>query len=180
MSGSVGASPRSTAFWSICRRVYLVWAVIVLGGFVATHFYQAAGANWFWLILSLMGLGYMMRQTQLPEFHKAGLAHLFYVAMVWTLTIALGMVISVIPFLNTNPLTPLSLYLGAFWLFQMGTGHLLNGMVDPPRQIYWLTGGLQYVAGGLCLGIPALLSWQYLLAGVVGGLAMILLIVLRR
>ncbi|MGF1576992.1 MAG: hypothetical protein ACFCU9_13865 [Cyanophyceae cyanobacterium] len=59
----------------------------------------------------------------------------------------------------------------------MGTGHWLNGMVDPPRRPYWLTGGIQVAAGILCL--LAGLEMQFLVAGIVGAGAMALLIPLH-
>ncbi|MEN9232370.1 MAG: hypothetical protein Q6L68_15845 [Thermostichus sp. DG02_5_bins_236] len=164
-------------FWNICRRVYLVWAILLLIGFGATQFHQEAGINWLWLVISLIGLGYMVHQTRLPEFRTAGLAHLYFVGLVWTLVIALGMVLSVLPFMGLGVLAPLSRYLGVFWLFQMGLGHWLNGMVDPPRYPYWMTGGIQILAGIVCLVWG--LEWQFWVAGGVGALAMLLLIPLH-
>ncbi|MFQ3613759.1 MAG: hypothetical protein SNJ68_08605 [Cyanobacteriota bacterium] len=169
------ASP--APFWNICRRVYLVWAVLLLVGFAATQFHQEASINWLWLVISLLGLGYMVRQTSLPEFRAAGLVHLYFVGLVWTLVIALGMVLSVLPFVGRTALASLSQYLGVFWLFQMGLGHWLNGMVDPPRRPYWITGGIQILAGIVCLVWG--LEWQFLAAGGVGALAMLLLIPLH-
>ncbi|MFS8879955.1 hypothetical protein, partial [Synechococcus sp. H55.11] len=53
-------------FWTLCRRVYLVWAILLGIGFAATQFHQEANINWLWLLISLIGLGYMVRQTALP------------------------------------------------------------------------------------------------------------------
>ncbi len=162
---------------SLCQRVYGVWAVLLLLGFGATHVFQVPAINLLWLVLSLVGLGYMVRQTSLPEFRSAGLAHLYYVGYVWVLVIALGMVISVATFWGHTPLNALAQYLGVFWLIQMGIGHWLNGMVDPPRQPFWITGGIQVLAGILCWVLG--LDYQYLVAGVVGAGAMGLLILLH-
>ncbi|MEN9225581.1 MAG: hypothetical protein Q6L60_00670 [Thermostichus sp. HHBFW_bins_43] len=164
-------------FWNICRRVYLVWAILLGIGFAATQFHQEANINWLWLVISLIGLGYMVRQTSLPEFRSAGLAHLYFVGLVWTLVIALGLIFSVLPFIGRTPLTALSQYLGVFWLFQMGLGHWLNGTVDPPRRPYWITGGIQILAGIVCLVWG--LELQFLVAGGIGALAMLLLIPLH-
>lgn len=167
-------------FWHLCRRVYAVWAAIVVIGFTATHFFQVASINWLWLGLSLLGLGYMIYETQQPSFQQPGCAHLLYVALVWTLTIALGMVVSVLPFIGRSIFTALIPYLGIFWLFQMGTGHWLNGVVNPPRRQFYLASGLHYAAGTLCLVLPELQEFQYLLAGGVSAVAMLLLIAVRR
>lgn len=161
-------------FWNICRRVYLVWAVLLGIGFAATQFHQEANINWLWLVISLIGLGYMVRQTSLPEFRTAGLAHLYFVGLVWTLVIAQGMLLSVLPFVGRTPLAALSPYLGVFWLWQMGLGHWLNGLVDPPRLPYWITGGIQILAGVACLLWG--LEWQFAVARGIGALAMLLLI----
>jgi hypothetical protein len=40
-------------FWNICRRVYLVWAVLLGIGFAATQFHQEANINWLWLVISV-------------------------------------------------------------------------------------------------------------------------------
>ena len=169
-------SPAS-AYWTICRRVYLVWAIILLVGFVATHFFQRPSINGLWLVLSLVGLGYMVRQTSLPSFRRSGQAHLYYVGYVWVLVIGLGLLVSIATFMGRTPLNPLAQYLGVFWLIQMGIGHWLNGMVDPPRRPYWLTGGIQVAAGILCL--LGGLEMQFLVAGIVGAGAMALLIPLH-
>jgi len=125
-------------------------------------------------VISLVGLGYMVRQTRLPEFRTAGLAHLYFVGLVWTLVIAQGMILSVLPFVGRTPLAALGQYLGVFWLWQMGLGHWLNGLVDPPRLPYWMTGGIQILAGVACLLWG--LEWQFAVAGGIGALAMLLLI----
>jgi hypothetical protein len=44
-------------YWNVCRRVYLVWAVIVFIGFIATHFHKLPDINHLWLVLSVIGLG---------------------------------------------------------------------------------------------------------------------------
>ena len=165
---------RTRPLWTLCRRVYLVWGVILLVGFLATHFHQEPNINILWLLLSLVGLGYMVRQTSLPEFRRhSGLAHLYYVGFVWVLVIALGMLVSVVPFVGRTPLNGLAQYLGIFWLAQMGLGHGLNGLVDPPRWPYWVTAGGQVLAALVCLGWG--MDYQYLVAGGVGSLAMVVL-----
>lgn len=149
-------------FWNICRRVYLVWAILLGMGFAATQFHQEANINWLWLVISLVGLGYMVRQTRLPEFRTAGLAHLYFVGLVWTLVIAQGMILSVLPFVGRTPLAALGQYLGVFWLWQMGLGHWLNGLVDPPRLPYWMTGGSRSwpELPACCGGWSGSLRWQ--------------------
>ncbi|MGQ9838347.1 MAG: hypothetical protein ACUVRV_10370 [Cyanobacteriota bacterium] len=86
--------------WNICRRVYLVWAVLLLIGFAAIQFHQEASINWLGLGISLFGFGYMARQTGLPKFRAAGLVYLYFLGLVWRWVIALGMVLSVLPFVS--------------------------------------------------------------------------------
>lgn len=173
----------STPFWTICRQVYLVWAAIIFLGFTGTHLYQVPEINWLWLILSVIGLGFMILQLfyqfQHPQFQDPGMAHLSFIGMVWTLTIALGMTASVLPFLGVDLLTNLPRYLGVYWLFQMGMGHILNGMVNPPGRIYWLTGTLHYGVGIICLFWGGALSIQYLIAGGVGAFTLLILFLFR-
>ncbi len=56
-------------------RVYLLWAVLLGIGFVATHFYQNKNINGVWTLLSLIGLGYMykvmpLRVTQMKQIFR--------------------------------------------------------------------------------------------------------------
>jgi len=57
-------------YWGICRRVYLVWAIVILIGFVATHFHQLPDINNLWLLLSVVGLtymGFLLKQLQFRD-----------------------------------------------------------------------------------------------------------------
>jgi hypothetical protein len=161
-------------YWNICRRVYLVWAIIVFTGFIATHFYQRPGINYLWLALSLMGLGYMNFQLQQMRYREPAL---LYIGLLWLLTIAFGLIVSVMAFVY-EPLANMIAYLGIFWLFLMGLAHILNRVVDPSRA-YLISGGFQILAGAICFIFEPLLPMQYLVAGLVGGLAMVWLIVFR-
>jgi len=77
-----------------------------------------------------------------------------------------------------EPLVELSAYLGVFWLSLMGLAHVFNGVVDR-SYMYWLTGGTQILTSALCFAIEPLQSLQYLIAGVIGSVAMLMLILFR-
>jgi hypothetical protein len=161
-------------YWGICRRVYLVWAIMILIGFIATHFYQIPNINNLWLILSAIGLGYMGFSLKQLQFRDPMLA---MIGLLWLFTIAFGLMISILTFV-IEPLAELSLYLGIFWLGLMGLAHLFNGVVDR-SYIYWLTGSAQILTGVLCFALEPLQSLQYLIAGLIGSAAMVALILFR-
>ncbi|HSH31567.1 MAG TPA: hypothetical protein VK963_02760, partial [Candidatus Saccharimonadales bacterium] len=103
---------------------------------------------------------------------------LLNIYLVWLAVIVVGMAVSGAVF-YIDSISWLIGYLGVFWLFLMGLGHIANGLVDPPAQEYYVSGGLQLLAGAACLVLPALLDIQYIVAGLVGGLAMVWLILYR-
>jgi hypothetical protein len=161
-------------YWNVCRRVYLLWAIIIFVGFIATHFHQLPEINYLWLLLSAIGLGYMGLLLQKIHFRDL---RLVYIGILWLLTIAFGLMISIITFIY-QPLAELTAYLGIFWLFLMAIAHVLNGIIDRNRT-YLLTGGMQAIAGAACLVFSPLQAMQYLAAGLVGSLAMVGLVVGR-
>ncbi len=161
-------------YWGICRRVYLVWAIVILIGFVATHFHQLPDINNLWLLLSVAGLTYMSFLLKQLQFRDRALVR---IGLLWLFTITFGLVISILAFVM-EPLAELSSYLGVFWLSLMGLAHLFNGAVDR-SHIYWLTGGAQILMSVLCFVIEPFQSLQYLIAGVTGSVAMLMLIIFR-
>jgi hypothetical protein len=161
-------------YWGICRRVYLVWAIVILIGFVATHFHQLPDINNLWLLLSVVGLtymGFLLKQLQFRD------RTLVWIGLLWLFTIAFGLMVSIFAFV-IDPLAELSAYLGIFWLGLMGLAHLFNGVVDR-IPMYWLTGGTQILTSVICFVIEPLQSLQYLIAGVIGSAAMLTLILFR-
>lgn len=161
-------------YWNVCRRVYLVWAIVILIGFVATHFYQLPGINNLWLILSVLGLAYMGFSLKQLQFRDRTLV---LIGLLWLFTIAFGMMISILAF-AIEPLAELSSYLGVFWLGLLGLAHLFNGAIDR-SYIYWLTGSTQILTGVLCFVVEPLQPVQYLIAGVISSTAMLVLILFR-
>lgn len=163
------------SYWNPIRRVFLVWAVIVLGGFTLTYWNLAAGPssiNLGWVIVALLGLIYTKKQM---PFSDAGLRNIF---LVWLVVIAFGIALSQVIF-SWQSLLPYSSYLGAIWLALMALGHALTGLIDKKR-LYILTVSLQLIAAALIVvllpSIPALFALQYLIAGLVGAAAMVALI----
>ncbi len=162
-------------YWNPIRRVFLVWAVIVLGGFTLTYWNLAAGPdniNFWWVVVALIGLVYTKKQM---PFSDAGLRNIF---LTWSLIIAIGIIYSYQVF-NSPALLPYSQYLGAYWLVLMALGHAVTGLIDK-KKLYVLTVALQIAAAILIVllmpSMPALFALQYLIAGLVGAVAMILLI----
>ncbi len=169
-------APDSTIrlYWGICRRVYLVWAIVILIGFVATHFHQLPDINYLWLLLSVTGLtymGFLLKQLQFRD------RTLVWIGLLWLFTIGFGLVTSILAFV-IEPLAELGAFLGVFWLGLMGLAHGFNGIIDRSRM-YWLTGITQILASILCFAVEPLQSLQYLMAGVIGSIAMLMLILFR-
>jgi len=166
--------PTKHPYWHVCRRVYLVWAIVIFIGFVATQFHQLPEINNVWLCLSALGLGYMGLSLKQLHFRDRALVR---IGLLWFFTIAFGMVLSMLAFV-LEPLATLSVSLGAFWLGLMGLAHLFNSTIDR-SAVYWLTGGAQMLTGLLCFVIEPLQSMQYFLAGIIGSIAMLVLIRFR-
>jgi hypothetical protein len=168
--------PNSTIrpYWNVCRRVYLIWAIVILIGFIATHFHQLPDINTLWLFLSALGLAYMGFSLKQLQFHDRTLV---LIGLLWLFTIAFGMTTSILAFV-LEPLAELSASLGIFWLGLMGLAHLFNGAVDR-SYLYWLTGGAQILTGVLCFVVEPLQFVQYFIAGVIASTAMLVLILFR-
>jgi len=155
-------------YWNAGRKVFGLWAAIILGGFVATHYNQTDKINYLWLALSLIGLAYMKKEMSFQYFD------LKKIFLTWFYVILFGMIISFAAF-SSPKLVFLSGYLGVFWLLVMALGHAITGIIDN-KSVYVTTAGMQILAAGLTLYFLPLLIIQYLVAGLVGALAMIWLV----
>lgn len=161
-------------FGTTRARVYLLWAILVPVGFVATHFHQEHNSNALWTLLSVIGLTYMlkvmpMRVKQMQKIFAS-----------WLIPIFLGMCASGVPFyVHTVASATFINHLGAFWLVVMGVGYLLNGVVDHPSRWYWIAAAMNIGAGIACFTVDALLPGQYLYAAVISAWSMLNLWVFR-
>lgn len=153
-------------------QVYLLWAVLVAVGYVATHFYQVRQINGLWFVLSIIGLGHMYRVMPL----KVKQMKRIYAA--WLIPIAFGMVVSGLAF-YLPALTPLIAYLGAFWLLVQAVAFACNGIVDPPSKWYYIAAVVNAAAAVACYMLPGLLSVQYLVAAAVSSWSMLMLWLFR-
>lgn len=156
-------------------RVYLVWAVLVPAGFIATHFYQRQQINGAWFLISLIGLGYMFKVMPLK------VRQMRNIFLAWALPITLGLFVSGAVFyyqLDPRAVT-LMVNLGAFWLLVMALGYFLNGLVDAPSGWYWFAAGLNLVAAALCFTVDEFSSGQYLIVAVVSAWSMLYLWLFR-
>lgn len=159
--------------WQDSRaRVYLLWAVLVAVGYVATHYYQDKNINFVWFVLSAVGLGHMykvmpLRVTQMKR-----------IFMAWAIPICFGIGISIIA-VRTDLLLELVPYLGVFWLMVQAAAFIWNGLVDRPALWYFIAAGLNIAAAGLCYFIDSFLQIQYLIAAVVTVWAMLNLWIFR-
>lgn len=147
-------------------RVYLIWAVLVPLGFVATHYYQMPQANRFWLLISIVGLGYMYRVMPLR------VKQMRNIFLSWLVPISVGMVVSVAAF-RVSDLNFLIAYLGAFWLIVMAAGYFFNGLFDAPAGWYWLAAVLNALLGLLCFTVNEFIAGQYLIASIVTAWSML-------
>lgn len=142
-------------------RIYLLWAALTGVGFLAAHYSKSANnINLFWILLSVVGLGYMLKV--MPMRMKPA-KQIFWA---WAVPIAFGAVVSILAF-RVRALAELSQYLGAFWLLVMAASYFLNGLFDAPSTWYWVAVGLN-VAGALAIIVSeSLLPGQWLLAAII-------------
>lgn len=165
-----GANALPEPYWNPGRRVFALWALIVLVGFIGTHLDQESPTktNLIWVLLSVFGLGYMKKHM---PFSDKPLRNIF---LVWLVLVVLGIGFSQAAFYSAS-YGWLTQYLGAIWLGIMAAGHALTGIIDK-KGVYITTTGMQLAALGALLFVPALFGIQHLVAGLVGALAMVWLI----
>ena len=149
-------------------RVYLLWAIIVITGFVATHYYQRKTINAAWFTLSLIGLGYMFKVMPLK------VRQMQQIFWAWLIPITVGMAVSGLVFyVEANWAYELVAHLGAFWLIVIAVGFTWNGLVDPPSFWYSFAAVICLATGIQCFIHPGWTSVQYLIAAIVSGWSMI-------
>lgn len=151
-------------------RVYLLWALLTIIGFVATHYYQRKTINAVWFTISAIGLGYMWKVMPLR------VRQMRNIFMSWLIPIAVGMTVSGVVFYIDNSLTSqLIAHLGAFWLIIMAIGYVSNGIVDRPAKWYFFAAVINVVAGILCFVNDDFTRVQYLIAAIISGWSMLYL-----
>ena len=150
-------------------RVYLLWALLVGVGYVATYFVQRQQINGFWFLLSVIGLGYMFRAMPLQ------LAMMKRIYLAWLVPIAVGMAVSAAVFYVDVLTVELLAYLGAFWLLVQAIGFAWNGAVDPPGNWYYIAAAVNLAGAIACYAWQPLLPYQYLVAAVISVWSMLML-----
>lgn len=142
-------------------RIYLLWAALVAVGFASAHYSRSVNnVNIFWLVLSVLGLGYMYKVMPLRV--KAAQA----VLQTWFWTILSGVIVSFLAF-KLPALAELSAYLGVFWLLLLAVAYLVNGLYDRPAAWYWVAMVLHIVAALACIVSNDFLRVQWLVAAIV-------------
>lgn len=155
-------------------RVYLLWAVLATGGFIATHYYQRQQINGPWYLISLIGLGYMYKVMPLK------VRQMRNIFLAWFVPIVSGLLVSASVFYQQSPAAIyLILHLGGFWLFVMAAAYFFNGLVDRPSSWYWFAAVLNVLAGILCFVVDAFTASQYLIAAIVSAWSMLYLWLFR-
>jgi hypothetical protein len=155
-------------------RVYLLWAVLLPLGFVATHYYQHNFINALWTTIAIVGLGFMYKVMPL----RVGQMRRIFLA--WGVPIGLGMLVSsVVFYIDTLTAATFIGHLGAFWLGVMAVGYFLNGLVDPPSGFYWFAAVINAAACVLCFMFTPFTQVQYLIAAIVSAWSMMNLWLLR-
>lgn len=161
-------------FGTTRARVYLLWAVLVPVGFIATHLHQEHNINALWTLLSVIGLVYMIRVMPL-RVHQ-----MQKIFLSWAVPIIVGLAVSGAAFyIHTAAAATFISHLGAFWLLVMGVGYVLNGLVDHPSRWYWIAAAMNFAVGIACLTVDALMPGQYLIAAIIGSWSMLNLWVFR-
>lgn len=153
-------------------RVYLLWAFLASGGFLATYFYQRNEINALWFVLSVIGLGYMFKVMPLK------IKSMRNIFLAWLAPITFGMTVSGLAF-KVESMAGIIPYLGAFWLLVMAAGYFLNGLVDSPSNWYWVAVVLNVVTGLACFFIEPFTAGQYLIAAIVSAWSMVNLWIFR-
>lgn len=175
-TGNVPTVLAPEGFWNPLRRLFALWGVIVLGGFVYTYIYIAStplAINGMWLVLSLVGLGYT--KYLLPWSETSGRL----IFLTWTILVLGGIALTHAAFYSASFLF-LASQIGILWLVIMGVGHGITGTIDG-KKVYIVTAALHFAAAAaayvVIAGNPMLFAVQYLVAGIVGAIAMGILIV---
>ncbi|MFP4644833.1 MAG: hypothetical protein ACLFM0_10800 [Spirochaetales bacterium] len=155
-------------FWTKPRIVFFTWGVVELIGWIWTHFWQAPGINWVWTVLTIIGLVpmFMYMSLKAPKLRK--------ILLLWVVVLVFGMVASFGSFgwPGFGWLSPIDL--GGFWLVLMGVGFIVNALWWTPST--FISGGvLQIGAGAATLTVESLVTYQFLVAAVIGSGAMFLL-----
>jgi hypothetical protein len=169
--------PSPVRYWNPVRILFALWGLIVIGGFLFTYYDQNATIvqiDGVWVVLALIGLIYM--KWLLPWRESSGRA----IFLTWLVLIALGIALTHISFAIPALLMTVAPRIGVLWLIIMGLGHAITGAIDR-KKIYILTALLQFAAAygtwTVLASNPALFQDQYLVAGVVGAISMLLLVV---
>ncbi|MES2953386.1 MAG: hypothetical protein V4674_02405 [Patescibacteria group bacterium] len=166
------------SFWNPIRRMFALWVVVLLIGFYGTQYGQDKGpttTNVIWLVLGLLGVGYMKKVMPFSDpVYGPPNKKIFWA---WFAIVFGGIALTQASFYY-QPLTMFVPYLGALWLFLMALGHAITGLVDKKSlaNVYAATTVLQVLAGLFIIFVPMLMGPQFLFAGVVSALAMVLLI----
>lgn len=149
-------------------RVYLLWAILVPAGFVATHYHQQHNINYLWIALSVIGLVYMWRVMPIRVVQMRN------ILLAWLVPIAIGIMVTGGAFYIHNATAGNFIgHLGAFWLLVMAVGYLLNGLFDPPSGWYWFNAALNVAAAVVCYEWQDAVNVQYLIAAVVSAWSML-------
>lgn len=157
---------------NIRAQVYLLWAAITGIGFVATHYYQNSNINGVWVILSIIGLGYMYKVMPL------GVSQMKKIFQAWLVPITVGIIVSGLA-VRTSFFPQLAGYLGVFWLLVMAVGYAWNGFVDSPSTWYFVAVAMNVAAAVLIYSVDSLLEVQYLLAAIISVWSMLDLWIFR-
>ncbi len=154
-------------------RIYLLWAGLSAIGFTAAHYSRSANnINLFWIVLSVIGLGYMYKVMPM------GMKPAKRIFWAWAGPIAFGALVSVLAF-RLRALADVAAYLGAFWLLIMALAYFLNGLFDAPSAWYWAAVGLNVVAAMLVIVSQPFLQAQWLVAAIISVWSMLNLWVFR-
>lgn len=147
-------------------RVYLVWAFLATGGFIATHYNQSKKINGLWFFIILLGLGYMLKVMPL----RVRKLRLIYLS--WFIPLTIGLLVSYLAF-RESALFDLIPYLGGYWLLVLAAGYFFNGLVDAPSKWYWLAVLLNVAAALAVFFIEPVWRAQYLVAAIISGWSML-------
>lgn len=154
-------------------RVYLLWLVIVAYGYLLLHFQPGYAHIVSWIIISGIGLGYMLFVMEL----KLGQAKAIFAS--WFTPITIGILLTIAAF-QVESLAGLTLYVAVLWALLQAIGFAFNGLFDnAPARWYWFAAGINVALALVLLAVPGLFAVQYLLLAIVSTWSMANLWLLR-
>ncbi len=148
------------------RRFLSIWGFIILIGFIITQFVVYDGWYIFipiiWVVLILIGFGFMSVKTSSGSNNKEGLLWMLFVGIGFIMTTSI-----VTGFLSID-----QWYLGSIWLILLGLGALTEGF-SVKKNPEMILGIAWFIGGVILFGITEIIDFEFLYLAMVFGIPLI-------